>query len=98
MAFSLSQRTESSALRRNGCPFGFFVLFFFEFVGSIGLVGTRAVGAVLADEMAAERIEGHNFCDVAFEDGGARHAADDARVFALRQSHTSGGFDGAESF
>src|ERR1700676_182771 len=98
MAFSLSQHTESSALRRNGGPFGFIVLFFIEFFGSIGLVGTRTVGAILADEMAAERIEGQNFCDVAFENGGAGHAADHAGIFTLRESHAAGGFDGAETF
>src|SRR5207245_3787858 len=88
MAFSLSLHTSSRAMGRYGCPFGFFVLL--DFLPKVSL------GAVMIHQEVPQPFQRNHFVGVAFEDGGARHAAHHTTLFALRDSHAAGGFKCAE--
>src|SRR6266704_1973802 len=85
MAFSLFPRPPSRTLGRNG---GLVVLFEFS--------SGAAFRAVIAHQVRAESIERNNLVRVAFEDCGARHAADDAGVFTLRNGHSACRLDRTE--
>src|SRR2546427_5147467 len=96
MAFSLSWHSLSRALGRNGGPFDLFVLVvlivLFEFIRGISL------RAVIAHQKRGDSIQWNNLVCISFKNRGARHAADDASIFALCDGHSTGCFDRAESF
>src|SRR2546430_1325310 len=91
MAFSLSPPPPSRALGRNG---GLVVLF--KLFVLLDFASGAAFRAVVAHQVRAESIERNNLVRVSFEDCGARHAADDAGVFTLRNGHSARRLDRAE--
>src|SRR5260370_29176054 len=93
MAFSLSPRAFSRALGRNWGPFDLFVL-----VVLFKLIRWISFRAVIAHQVRGDSIEWNNLVGISFENCGARHAADDASIFALRDGHSAGRLDRAESF
>src|SRR4030088_1995106 len=104
MAFSFSHRTGLAAVGRNVCPIAFVVLFYFVFLfrlfRAIGFFGALSIGTAVVtaktNQERAHRLERDNFIGIALHDRGAWHSADHAGVFALRDRHASGGFDGPE--
>src|SRR3989440_2260618 len=91
MAFSLSPPPPSRALGRNG---GLVVLF--KLFVLLDSASGAAFRAVVAHQVRAESIERNNLVRVSFEDCGARHAADDAGVFTLRNGHSARRLDRTE--
>src|SRR5713226_9548929 len=94
MAFSLSRHSPSRALGWYGCPFDLFVLF--KLLVLLDFVSGAAFRAVITHQERAESIERNNLVRITFKDCGARHATDDAGIFALRDGHSARGLDRAE--
>src|SRR5437016_1712130 len=94
MTFSLSPRASSRAMGRYGCPFGF--LAFFNFFPKISF--RILLRAVMICEESSQALKRNHFVGVTFEDGGTRHAADHAAVFALRNGHPASGLNRAKAF
>src|SRR6267143_3024765 len=93
MAFSLSRHSLSRALGRNWGPFDLFVL-----VVLFKLIRGISLRTVIAHQVRGDSIEWNNLVGISFKDRGARHAADDASIFALRDGHSARGLDRTESF
>src|SRR6516165_12446105 len=92
MAFSLSPRALSRAMGRYGCPSRFLV--FFNFFSKIFF--RILLRAVMVREESPQTFKRNHFVGVTFEDGGTRHAADHATVFALRNGHPASGLNRAK--
>src|SRR6267378_2082367 len=90
MAFSLSPHSLSRALGRNWGPFDLVVLF--------KLIRWISLRAVIAHQVRGDSIEWNNLAGISFKDRGARHPTDHASIFALRDGHSTGRLDRAESF
>src|SRR5260370_34309494 len=90
MGFALSRESLSRALGRNWGPFDLFVLF--------KLVRGISLRTVIAHQVRGDSIGWNNLVGISFQDPAARHAADDASIFALRDGHSAGRLDRAESF
>src|SRR5713226_5782559 len=93
MAFSLSRHSLSRALGRNWGPFDLFVL-----VVLFKLIRWISLRAVIAHQERSDSIERNNLVGISFVNRGARHAANDASIFALRDGHATGRLDRAEPF
>src|SRR5260370_21064619 len=91
MAFSLSPHSLSRALGWYRCSFDLFVL-----VVLLDFVGGAAFCAVIAHQVRTESIERNNLVRITFKDCRARHATDDAGIFALRDGHSARRLDRAE--
>src|SRR6267142_831312 len=103
MDFSLSRRASSRALGRNWNLFNFLVLvvLFNFFRGALcrgDLYCSVPFRAVLVHQKCGEHIERNNFVRISLENRRPRHSAHDAGIFALRDSHSTSGFDRAETF
>src|SRR5439155_22709867 len=102
MAFSLSRRSFSRALGWYRCPFNLFVLVrlvvLVRLFVLLVFLGGAAFHAVIVHQVRAESIERNNFVRITFYDRRARHPADDASVFALRDGHSTGRLDCAKTF
>src|SRR5882762_2495670 len=94
MAFSLSRRSPSRALGRNSGPFVLVVLF--KLFVLLDFVSGAALRTIIAHQVRAESIERDNFVRISLDDGRARHATNDAGVFALRDGHSARRLDCAE--
>src|SRR5277367_2374567 len=89
----------TAALRGYWRVLRFFVLVvLLVLVGLVRLFLGDAVRSALGNEKRREPIQGNNLGGVAFVDGGARHAANHAGLFTLRDGQAAGGFNGAQSF
>src|SRR6266446_5354836 len=64
----------------------------------LSFLGGAPIFAVITHQVRTESIERNNLVGIAFNDRRARHPADDASIFTLRDGHSAGGFDRAESF
>src|SRR5689334_11587657 len=96
MAFSLSPRPFSRALGWYRCPFNLFVLV--VLLNLFVFLGDAAFHAVVVHQVRTESIERNNFVRITLYDCGARHPADDASIFALRDGHSASGLDRAKTF
>src|SRR5258708_12088146 len=94
MSFSLSRHSLSRAPGRNGGPLVLVVLF--KLLVLFDFVGGAAFRAVIADQVRAESIEWNNLVRISFKNCRARHAADDAGIFALRDGHSPRRLDRTE--
>src|SRR5947209_19485413 len=101
MAFSLSRRSFSRALGWYRCPFNLLVLVrlvvLVRLFVLLVFLGGAAFYAIIVHQVRAESIERNNFVSITFNDRRARHPADDASIFTLRDGHSPGGLDFAST-
>src|SRR6266852_2181179 len=103
MDFSLSRRASSRALGRNWNLFNFLVLvvlfnFFRRALCRGALYCSVPFRAVLVHQKSGEPVERNNFVRISLENRRPRHSAHDAGIFALRDSHSAGRLNRAETF